>query len=131
MIAPGKVLSFDLSKQDVGRTRTEGTVTLKLLLLEKNYAEIEMTNNAPLAPEVGDESPNPLLVEARDSTGQFLTRSGSINESAAQVAFYEKQLAEMQNRRPGPTPSRKSSSMSRKTSNTSRTAITPRSTSMA
>lgn len=96
VIAPGKVLSFDLSKQDVGRTRTEGTVTLKLLLLEKNYAEIEMTNSAPLAPEVGDESPNPLLVEARDSTGQFLTRSGSINESAAQVAFYEKQLAEMQ-----------------------------------
>ncbi|MBO0494640.1 hypothetical protein [Pseudomonas sp. Marseille-Q1929] len=96
VIAPGKVLSFDLSKQDVGRTRTEGTVTLKLLLLEKNYAEVEMTNSAPLAPEVGDESPNPLLVEARDSTGQFLTRSGSINESAAQVAFYEKQLAEMQ-----------------------------------
>ncbi|MGU9858747.1 hypothetical protein [Pseudomonas sp. LF245] len=96
VIAPGKVLSFDLSKQDVGRTRTEGTVTLKLLLLEKNYAEIEMTNSAPLAPEVGDESPNPLLVEARDSTGQFLTRSGSINESVAQVAFYEKQLAEMQ-----------------------------------
>ena len=96
VIAPGKVLSFDLSKQDVGRTRTEGTVSLKLLLLEKNYAEIEMTNSAPLAPEVGDESPNPLLVEARDSTGQFLTRSGSINESAAQVAFYEKQLAEMQ-----------------------------------
>lgn len=96
VIAPGKVLSFDLSKQDVGRTRTEGTVTLKLLLLEKNYAEIEMSNSAPLAPEVGDESPNPLLVEARDSTGQFLTRSGSINESAAQVAFYEKQLAEMQ-----------------------------------
>lgn len=96
VIAPGKVLSFDLGKQDVGRTRTEGTVTLKLLLLEKNYAEIEMSNSAPLAPEVGDESPNPLLVEARDSTGQFLTRSGSINESAAQVAFYEKQLAEMQ-----------------------------------
>ena len=96
VIAPGKVLNFDLSKQDVGRTRTEGTVTLKLLLLEKNYAEIEMSNSAPLAPEVGDESPNPLLVEARDSTGQFLTRSGSINESAAQVAFYEKQLAEMQ-----------------------------------
>jgi len=96
VIAPGKLLNFELSKQDVGRTRTDGTVSLKLLLLEKNYAEIEMTNNAPLAAEVGDESPNPLLVQAQDSTGQFLTRSGSINESAAQVAFYEKQLAEMQ-----------------------------------
>ena len=96
VVAPGKVLTFDLSKKDVGHTRTEGTVTLKLLLLEKNYAEIELTNSAPLAPEVGDESPNPLLVQARDSTGQFLTRSGSINESAAQVAFYEQQLAEMQ-----------------------------------
>lgn len=96
VIAPGKVLTFDLSKKDVGHTRTEGNITLKLLLLEKNYAEIELTNSQALAPEVGDESPNPLPVQARDSTGQFLTRSGSINESSAQVAFYEKQLAEMQ-----------------------------------
>ncbi|TFY85122.1 hypothetical protein DYL59_26825 [Pseudomonas kairouanensis] len=96
VVAPGKVLTFDLSKKDVGHKRTEGNITLNLLLLEKNYAEIELTNSAPLAPEVGEDSPNPLLVQARDSTGQFLTRSGSINESAAQVAFYEKQLAEMQ-----------------------------------
>ncbi|QHF48050.1 hypothetical protein PspS35_25840 [Pseudomonas sp. S35] len=96
VVAPGQVLTFDLSKKDVGHKRTEGAITVNLLLLEKNYAEIELTNSAPLAPEVGDESPNPLLVQARDSSGQFLTRSGSINESAAQVAFYEKQLAEMQ-----------------------------------
>ena len=96
VVAPGKVLSFDLSKQDVGHKRTDGNITVNLLLLEKNYAEIELTNSKPLAPEVGDVTPNPLLVQARDSTGQFLTRSGSINESAAQVAFYEKQLAEMQ-----------------------------------
>ena len=96
VVAPGKVMTFDLTKKDVGHKRTEGNITLNLLLLEKNYAEIELTNSAPLAPEVGDESPNPLLVQARDSTGQFLTRSGSINENAAQVAFYEKQLAEMQ-----------------------------------
>ncbi len=95
VVAPGKVLTFDLSKKDVGHKRTEGNITLNLLLLEKNYAEIELINSQPLAPEVGDESPNPLLVQARDSTGQFLTRSGSINESSAQVAFYEKQLAEM------------------------------------
>lgn len=96
VVAPGKVLTFDLSKKDVGHKRTDGTITLNLVLLEKNYAEIEMTNSQPLAPEVGEESPNPLLVQARDSTGQFLTRAGSINESSAQVAFYEKQLAEMQ-----------------------------------
>ena len=96
VIAPGRVLTFDLSKKDVGHKRTEGNITVNLLLLEKNYAEIELTNSQPLAPQVGDDSPNPLLVQARDSTGQFLTRSGSINESAAQVAFYQKQLAEMQ-----------------------------------
>jgi len=96
VVAPGKVLTFDLSKKDVGHKRTEGNITVNLVLLEKNYAEIELTNSQPLAPEVGDESPNPLLVQARDSTGQFLTRSGSINESAAQVEFYEKQLTEMQ-----------------------------------
>jgi len=96
VVAPGKVLTFDLSKKDVGHKRTEGNITLNLVLLEKNYAEIELTNSQPLASEVGDESPNPLLVQARDSTGQFLTRSGSINESNAQVTLYEKQLAEMQ-----------------------------------
>ncbi|TWC70217.1 hypothetical protein FBY10_105267 [Pseudomonas sp. SJZ103] len=96
VIAPGKALTFDLSKKDVGHKRTEGNITVNLLLLEKNYAEIELTNSQPLAPEVGDQSPNPLLVQARDSTGQFLTRSGSINESSAQVEFYQKQLAEMQ-----------------------------------
>lgn len=96
VVTPGKVLTFDLTKKDVGHKRTEGNITLNLLALEKNYAEIELTNSAPLAAELGDESPNPLLVQAQDSTGQFLTRSGSINESAAQVAFYEKQLAEMQ-----------------------------------
>ncbi|NWC86661.1 hypothetical protein HX793_16150 [Pseudomonas reactans] len=96
VVAPGKVLTFDLSKKDVGHKRTEGNITLNLVLLEKNYAEIELTNSQPLAPNVGDESPNPLLAQARDSSGQFLTRSGSINESSAQVAFYEKQLAEMQ-----------------------------------
>ena len=96
VIAPGKVVTFDLSKKDVGHKRTEGNITVNLVLLEKNYAEIELINSQPLAPQVGDQSPNPLLVQARDSTGQFLTRSGSINESSAQVAFYEKQLAEMQ-----------------------------------
>ncbi|MCP1512903.1 hypothetical protein [Pseudomonas rhodesiae] len=96
VIAPGNVLTFDLAKKDVGHPRTEGAISVNLLRLEKNYAEIELTNRAPLAPQVGDESPNPLLVQARDSTGQFLTRAGAINESAAQVAFYQKQLAEMQ-----------------------------------
>ncbi|UOB23386.1 hypothetical protein MRY17_22210 [Pseudomonas orientalis] len=94
--APGRVLTFDLSKKDVGHSRTEGNISLKLLSLDKNYAEIELTNSEPLAIELGDDSPNPLLVQARDGTGQFLTRSGSINESAAQVAFYEKQLAQLQ-----------------------------------
>jgi len=96
VIAPRKVFTFDLSKKDVGRKRTEENVTVTLLTLEKNYAEIELTNTAPLADEVGEESPNPLLVQARDTTGQFLSRAGSINENAAQLAFYEKQLAEMQ-----------------------------------
>ncbi|MFC6339240.1 hypothetical protein GIR22_17390 [Pseudomonas sp. CCM 7891] len=96
VIAPRKVFTFDLSKKDVGHKRTEENITVTLLALEKNYAEIELTNSAPLAADVGDEPPNPLLVQARDTTGQFLSRSGSINENATQLAFYEKQLAAMQ-----------------------------------
>ncbi|WP_289142059.1 hypothetical protein [uncultured Pseudomonas sp.] len=95
VIAPSKVLAFDLTRQDVGQKRTQENITLTLLALENNYAEIELSNTSPLAPQVADESPNPLLVQARDTTGQFLSRSGSINESAAQVAFYEQQLAQM------------------------------------
>lgn len=95
VIAPSKVLAFDLTRQDVGQKRTQENITLTLLALENNYAEIELSNTSPLAPQVADESPNPLLVQPRDTTGQFLSRSGSINESAAQVAFYEQQLAQM------------------------------------
>ena len=69
---------------------------MKLLGLEKNIAEIEVSNSAPLADEVAGTALNPLIVQAKDSTGQWLSRAGSINENAAQVAFYEKQLAKMQ-----------------------------------
>jgi hypothetical protein len=67
-----------------------------LLKLGNNYAEIEFNNSAPLAPEVSETQLNPLIVQARDITGQFLSRSGSINETAAQIAFYQKQLAKIQ-----------------------------------
>ena len=126
VITPGKVLTFDLTKQDVGHKRTDGNITLNLLTLEKNYAEIELTNSQPLAAEVGDASPNPLLVQAQDSTGQFLTRSGSINESAAQVAFYEKQLAEMQKQTAWSDAFDKQLTDAQKPSSASRPAITPR-----
>lgn len=96
VIAPRRLYSFDLTKKDVGQTRTNDNLNVTLLTLANNYAEIEFSNSAPLAPEVGETSPNPLIVQARDSTGQFLSRSGSINETAAQIAFYQKQLATLQ-----------------------------------
>jgi hypothetical protein len=96
VIAPRKVITFDLTKKDVGKKRTDENITVTLLSLEKNHAQIELSNSAPLAPEVRETPLNPLIVQARDTTGQFLSRSGSINESAGQIAFYEKQLAEMQ-----------------------------------
>lgn len=95
VIAPQKIFTFDLTQKDVGKKTTQANVTVNLLALGKNYAEIELTNSAPLAKDIGENSPNPLLIQARDSTGQFLSRSGSINESAAQLAFYKKQLTEM------------------------------------
>lgn len=96
VIAPRRLYSFDLTKKDVGQTRTNDNLSVTLLKLENNYAEIEFNNSAPLAPEVGDTPLNPLIVQARDTTGQFLSRSGSINETAAQIAFYQKQLTKMQ-----------------------------------
>lgn len=96
VIAPRRLYRFDLTKKDVGQTRTNDNLSVTLLKLESNYAEIEFSNSAPLAAELNDTTLNPLIVQARDSTGQFLSRAGSINETAAQIAFYQKQLANMQ-----------------------------------
>jgi hypothetical protein len=96
VIAPRRLYSFDLTKKDVGQTRTNDNLSVTLLNLANNYAEIEFNNSAPLAPEISETPLNPLIVQAKDSTGQFLSRSGSINETSAQIAFYQKQLAKMQ-----------------------------------
>ncbi|QAY84235.1 hypothetical protein [Pseudomonas arsenicoxydans] len=96
VIAPRRLYTFELTKKDVGQTRTNDNLSVTLLRLANNYAEIEFNNSAPPATEVGDTPLNPLIVQAKDTTGQFLSRSGSINETAAQIAFYQKQLAKMQ-----------------------------------
>ncbi|MCW8275840.1 hypothetical protein IMF27_09125 [Pseudomonas sp. PCH199] len=96
VIAPSRIYSFDLTKKDVGQTRTNDNLSVTLLKLTNNYAELEFNNSAPQAPEIGETSLNPLIVQARDATGQFLSRSGSINETAAQIAFYQQQLVKMQ-----------------------------------
>ncbi len=96
VIAPRRLYSFDLTKKDVGQTRTNDNLSVTLLSLTNNYAEIEYNNSAPLAPEVSETPLNPLIVQAMDSTGQFIARAGSINETSVQIAFYQQQLAKMQ-----------------------------------
>lgn len=96
VIAPRRLYSFDLTKKDIGQTRSNDNLSVTLLKLTDNFAEIEYNNSAALAPEVAQIPLNSLIVQARDASGQFLARSGSINQSAAQIAFYEKQLARMQ-----------------------------------
>jgi hypothetical protein len=96
VIAPRRLYSFDLTQKDVGQTRNNDNLSIKLLKLEKNYAEVEFSNDLPLAAEVAEAQLNPLIVQARDETGQYLVRAGSINESPEQVSFYQKQLAYLQ-----------------------------------
>ena len=95
VIAPGKRANFTLSNKDIGQVRTDGNISVTLLALDKNVAEVEVSNSAPLAKEVRDTALNPLIIQARGVSGQFLSRSGSINESAEQLAFYQQQLAQM------------------------------------
>ena len=95
VIAPGKRANFTLSNKDIGQVHTDGNISVTLLALDKNVAEVEVSNSAPLAKEVRDTALNPLIIQARDVSGQFLSRSGSINESAEQLAFYQQQLAQM------------------------------------
>lgn len=96
VIAPRRLYSFDLTEKDVGQTRTNDNLSVTLIKLTKNYAEVEISNSLPPAQEVAGIPLNPLIVQARDNTGQYLVRAGSINESPAQVAFYQKQLAGLQ-----------------------------------
>ena len=95
VIAPGKLVNFTLTNKDVGQTRADGNISVTLLALGKNFAEVEINNSAPPAKEVRNTPVNPLIIQARDSSGQFLSRSGSINENAEQLAFYQQQLAQM------------------------------------
>ncbi|MES2871572.1 MAG: hypothetical protein V4749_18600 [Pseudomonadota bacterium] len=95
VIAPGNVVNFNLNAKDVGQPRTDGNISVTLLSLGKNFAEVEISNRAPLAEQVRDTSLNPLIIQARDHSGQFLSRAGAINESAEQLAFYQQQLSEM------------------------------------
>ncbi|MFJ4194814.1 hypothetical protein [Pseudomonas sp. NPDC089534] len=96
VIAPKRLHSFNLDKKDIGQTRTDGNLSVTLLKLGKDYAEVEFSNSLPLAPEVGGTSLNPLIVQARDGTGQYLRWAGVIKESPEQIAFYQKQLAHLQ-----------------------------------
>jgi hypothetical protein len=96
VISPRRLYTFDLTKKDVGKTRTNDNLSVTLIELGTNHAEIEFSNSQPQAPEIGEAPLNPLIVQAKDATGQFLSRSGSINETAAQIAFYQKQLENLQ-----------------------------------
>ncbi|KPA89227.1 hypothetical protein PF66_04382 [Pseudomonas asplenii] len=95
VIAPRKIVTFSLTGKDIGKRQIQDNISLTLVSLDRNNAEVELSNSAPQAPQLGDTLLNPLIVQARDKTGQFLSRSGSINENAAQLAFYQKQLDEM------------------------------------
>ncbi|MCP6456936.1 hypothetical protein NL495_27800, partial [Klebsiella pneumoniae] len=43
VIAPRRLYSFDLTQKDVGQTRSNDNLSVKLLKLEKNYAEVEVS----------------------------------------------------------------------------------------
>lgn len=95
VIAPGNVAHFALTAKDVGQTRTQGSISVTLLALNNNVAEVDINNSAPLAEAVRDTPLNPLIIQARDHTGQLLSRAGAINENSEQLAFYQQQLAQM------------------------------------
>lgn len=95
VVAPRKVFTFELNQKDIGQTRTDENIRIKLLSMNRNYAEVELSNSAPLAPQVRDITLNPLIIQAKDSTGQFLSRAGVITQSAEQQAFHKGQLEQM------------------------------------
>lgn len=96
VLAPRRLYRINLTKQDTGQTRTHENLSIKLLKIDSNFAEIEFSNTLPLTAEADITPLNPLIIQARDRSGRVLARAGAINETAAQIAFYHKQLAKMQ-----------------------------------
>ena len=96
VLAPHRLYRVDLTKQDEGQTRTYENLSIRLLKLDSNFAEVEFRNTLPLAAEAGKTPLNPLIIQARDRSGRVLARAGAINETAAQIDFYQKQLAKLQ-----------------------------------
>lgn len=95
VIVPARVVTFTLSHSDIGQIRSQGNIQVRLLGLEQNQARLELIDAPKLAPELADSRLTPMLVQARDTSGQWLSRAGSINESPEQLAFYRQQLGEM------------------------------------
>lgn len=95
VIVPARVVTFTLSHSDIGQIRSQGNIQVRLLGLEQNQARLELINPPKPAPELADSRLTPMLVQARDTSGQWLSRAGSINESPEQLAFYRQQLGEM------------------------------------
>ncbi|MGV8919234.1 MAG: hypothetical protein ACOH2R_15775 [Pseudomonas sp.] len=95
IVTPRKVSTFEFLPTDVGARRTDDNISVTLLGVNKNYAEVEMQNSVNLSDELVDQDFNPLVVQAQDRTHQYLSRAAGITQSAEQIAFYQKQLDEL------------------------------------
>ncbi|WP_397451302.1 hypothetical protein [Pseudomonas sp. NA-150] len=92
IVTPRRVSTFEFLPTEVGARRTDGNISVTLLGLNENYAEVEMQNSVNLSDELVDQDFNPLVLQAQDRTHQFLSRAAGITQSAEQLAFYQKQL---------------------------------------
>ena len=95
IVTPRKVSTFEFLPTEVGARRTDGNISVTLLGLNKNYAEVEMQNSVNLSDELVDQDFNPLIIQAQDRTHQFLSQAAGITQSVEQIAFYQKQLDEL------------------------------------
>lgn len=89
---PHRIMLFRFSKDDAGITQRDGNLSVKLLSVGENYAEIEVTNRLLPAESLPDWAHKPFEIHAQDQTNRYLALLGSIKVDRAEMRLYERQL---------------------------------------
>jgi hypothetical protein len=100
--------NFNLTAKDVGQTRTEAHISVTLLALGKQLCRDRARATAPPGRASGDDTLNPLIIQARDATGSSLHARARSTKMPSNWRFTSNNWPRCSSKPPGVTPSRNS-----------------------
>lgn len=92
VVIPRSIRLFHFSKSEVGTTQQDGNLSVKLLSVGDNHAEVELINRHPPAANTPEWALTPMSVHAQDHTNRYLATLGSLKADQAEMRLYERQL---------------------------------------